>query len=434
MLSRRFGRLMLGVGLLGAATAAGLPHLTHRISTAAVVNADLVRLSAPIAGVADAALPQPGTVLPAGAEVVLVHRLVPEERERFRLAQDLESVRAQIARLEETLAVLAAHEHEVAQRGLRLVAAAEEVLLRERAEAEASRNAARARVAHAAAELAHAEEMQRRGLFAAPRVEAARAAAAAARGEEEALSARIERIEAQIRALAIGVHLRDGYNDVPYSVQQRDRVLMMREAALDRLAEATARERVLAAALAAEEEAARRRSQFAQRIEAPMLVWQRHVAPGAPIGPGEPMLDLVRCDRLYVEVSLPDRAFSAVAPGETARVRLPGGLALEGDVAALRGAGARASRVLAAAELPGEPGARLTVRVALPADAGERLAHPTDGSFCGIGRLAEVSFPAAPTWSPAEIAFGLWRHGKDLVSRLAKSLTPPAAAEPPLVP
>lgn len=434
MLSRRFSRLLLGVGLLGAAAAAGLPHLTHRISTAAVVNADLVRLSAPIAGVADAALPQPGTLLPAGTEVALVHRLVPEERERFRLAQELESVRAQIARLDETLAVLAAHEREVAERGRKLVVAAEEVLLRERAEAEAARTAARARVVRAAADLAHAEELQRRGLFATPRVEAARAAAAAAQAEEDALSARIERIEAQIRALAIGVHLRDGYNDVPYSVQQRDRVLMMREAALDRLAEATARERVLAAALAAEEEASRRRSHFVQRIEAPMMVWQRHVAPGAPVGSGEPVLDLVRCDHLYVEVSLPDRAFGAVAPGETARVRLPGGLALEGDVAALRGAGARASRALAAAELPGEPGARLTVRVALPADAAERLAHPSDGSFCGIGRLAEVSFPAAPAFNPAEIALGLWRHGSDLVSRLAKSLAPPAAAEPATTP
>ena len=430
MLSRRFGRLLLGVGLLGAAAAAGLPHLTHRISTAAVINTDLVRVSAPIPGVADAALPPPGTVLAAGTELPLVHRLVVEERERFRLAQDLESVRAQIGRLQETLAVLASHERDVEERGRRLVTAAEEVLLGERAEAVAARNAARARVAQASADLAYAEEMQRRGLFAAPRVEAARAAAAAARAEEDALSARIERIEAQIRALAIGVHLRDGYNDVPYSVQQRDRVLIMREAALDRLAEAMARERVLVAALAAEEEGARRRAQFVQRIDAPMMVWQRHVAPGAPISPGEPVLDLVRCDQLYVEVSLPDRAFPAVAPGETARVRLPGGLALDGEVAALRGAGARANRALAAAELPGEPGARLTVRVSLPADAAERLAHPSDGSFCGIGRLAEVSFPAAPSFSPTDIAVGLWQRGSALFSRLAKNLATPAAAEP----
>ncbi|MCS6855570.1 MAG: HlyD family secretion protein [Elioraea sp.] len=434
MLSRRFGRILLGLGLIGAAGAAGLPHLTHRISTAAVVNADLIRLSAPLAGVADAALPGPGSVLPAGAELALVHRLVPEERERFRLAQELESVRAQIARLDETLAVLAAHEREVAERGRRLVAAAEEVLLRERAEAVAARGAARARAAQAAADLAHAEDMHRRGLFAAPRVEAARAALAAVQAEEEALTARIERIEAQARALSAGVHLRDGYNDVPYSVQQRDRLLIMREAALDRLAEAQARERVLVAALALEEEAVGRRKLFTQRIDAPMLVWQRHVAPGAPVGAGEVMLDLVRCDRLYVEVSLPDRAFASVGPGETARVRLPGGLALEGEVAALRGAGARASRSLTAAELPGEPGARLSVRVSLPANAAEQLAHPSDGSFCGIGRLAEVSFPATHGWNPAEIALGLWRRGSDLISGLARTFSAPAAAEPASAP
>lgn len=430
MLSRRFGRILLGLALLGAAALAGLPHLTHRISTAAVVNADLVRLSSPIPGLADASLPLAGTVLPAGTELPLVHRLVLDERERFRLAQDLEGVRTQIARLQDTLAVLEAHDREVAERGRRLVAAAGEVLAGERAETLAARGAAQARAAQAAVELAHAEEMHRRGLFAAPRVEAARAGLAAAQAEEAALSARLARVDAQIRALASGVHLRDGYNDVPYSVQQRDRILLMREAARDRLAEAEARQRVLVAALAAEEEAAEKRTRFVHALEAAMLVWQRHVAPGAPVAPGEAVLDLVRCDRLYVEVSLPDRAFAAVAPGERARVRLAGGIGLEGDVSALRGAGARASRTLSAADLPGEPGPRLIVRVALPEYAAERLAHPSDGSFCGIGRLAEVSFPATPAWNPIEFAAGLWRQGAELVARLARSVTSPAAAGP----
>lgn len=427
MMSRRFGRLLLGVGLIGAAGYVGVPHLTHRISTAAVINGELIRLSAPTPGIADPALPTPGTVLAAGTEIPLVRRLVPEERERFRLANELAAVRAQIDRLRRSLAVLEAHEQDVARRGEHLVEAAAEVLLREREEVEAAHEAARARVVQLATEVAHAEEMHRRGLFAATRVEAARAAHAAALAEAQTMTARIARIEAQRRALLAGVHLRDGFNDVPYSVQQRDRILLLRETALDRLAEATARETVLTAAIAMEEVAQGLRERFAHRLEAPMLVWQRHATPAAPVGPGDTLLDLVRCDRMFVEVSLPDRAFASIVPGVVATVRVAGGVVLEGEVSSVRGAGARNRSVLTAAEVPGEAGARLTARVALPQDAADKLAHPSDGSFCGIGRLAEVSFPAAGS-TLQDIASAVWRRTRALAAEIARLFPGPASA------
>jgi hypothetical protein len=126
-----------------------------------------------------------------------------------------------------------------------------------------------------------------------------------------------------------------------------------------------------------------------------MLVWARHVTPGTPVRTGQPVMDLVSCAALAVEVALPDSAFGAIEAGMPAQVLFRGGIALEGRVREVRGAGTRARETPRAALLPGESRPRVAALVALPREAAERLApgeHEAE-SFCGIGRTAEVRFP-----------------------------------------
>lgn len=393
MLTRRSSRVLLGIGLLGAAGYAFAPHLSNRISTAAVVNSEVIRIVAPIDGIADTLLPAPGTALAAGTARPVVRRLVPEDRERHRLAHDLALVRAQIAETRADLAELDAHDAALAQRAALYAQAARDKLAAEIAETRAQQSGAEAAVAQARAERDHTLALRAARHVAQVRVEAAEAALRQAEATVGALAARLERLEVEHRALLAGVHLRDGHNDVPYSAQQRDRVMLQRLALTDRLAEARAREAALAAALAAEEEARRARDRYDLALPHTALVWERHATPGAPVKPGEVLLDLVRCDDLFVEVALPDAAFGALHIGDPARVRLRGGVELEGSVRSIRGAGARSRRTLVAADRPAEHGARLTVEVALPAEAADLIAPEGEGAFCGIGRLAEVAVP-----------------------------------------
>lgn len=393
MLTRRFSRVFLGVSLLGAAGYAFAPHLSNRISTAAVVNSEVIRIVAPIDGVADEQLPGPGVALAAGSVRPVVRRLVAEDRERHRLAHDLALVRAQIAEARQGLAQLDAHDAELARRAALYVEATREKLAAEIAETRAQHAGAQATVAQARAELDHVQALRAARHVAQVRVEAAEAALRQAQATVDALAARLARLDVEHRAVLAGVHLRDGHNDVPYSVQQRDRVMLQRQALTDRLAEARAREVALVAALAAEEAARLDRDRYELSLAHAAIVWERHATPGAPVKPGEVLLDLVRCDDLFVEVALPDTAFGALHVGDTARVRLRGGVELGGTVRSIRGAGARSRKTLLAAERPAEHGARLTVEVALPRDAAGLIAPEGEGAFCGIGRLAEVSFP-----------------------------------------
>lgn len=396
MLARRFSRILLGAGLLGAAGYAFAPHLTNRISTAAVVNTEVVRIVAPIDGLADEALPAPGTVLGAGETRSLVRRLVVEDRELHRLAHDLALVRAQIAETTRGLELLDRHDAALAGRASVHAQAVRDRLAAELAEARAEHAGAEAAIDQARADLAHLRTLFAARHVASVRVEAAEATLRRAHATAEMLAARITRLEVERRAAEAGLQLRDGQNDVPYTVQQRDRVLLERRVLADRLAEAQARETALAAALAAEQEAVAARARYAYTVADDAVVWERHATPGAPVKPGDALLDLVRCDQLFVEVALPEIAYSALAPGQPAHVRLRGEVELEGTIRSVRGAGARSRKSLLAAERPGEHGERLTVEVSLPGDAAQRIA-PEDGiRFCGIGRLAEVSFPTVP--------------------------------------
>ena len=404
MLTRRFSRVLLGLGLLGAAGYAFAPHLSNRISTAAVVNSEVIRIVAPIGGVADERLPAPGTTLAAGGTRPVVRRLVTEDRERHRLAHDLALARAQITEARQGLAQLDAHDAELARRAALHAEAVREKLAAEIAETRAQMAGSDAAVAQAQAERDHVLTLRAARHVAQVRVDAAEAGLRQAQAATEALAARLTRLEVEHRAARAGVQLRDGHNDVPYSIQQRDRVMLQRQALTDRLAEARARETALAAAQAAEDAARLDRDRYELSLGHAAIVWERHATPGAPVKPGEVLLDLVRCDDLFVEVALPDSAFGALASGDPALVRLRGGVELEGTIRSIRGAGARSRKTLLAAERPAEHGARLTVEVALPADAARRITPEGEGAFCGIGRLAEVSFPIGLSPFGADIA------------------------------
>ncbi|WP_439577548.1 HlyD family efflux transporter periplasmic adaptor subunit [Elioraea sp.] len=404
MLTRRFSRVLVGVGLLGAAGYAFAPHLSNRISTAAVVNSEVIRIIAPIDGVADDRLPGPGVMLAAGGSRPVVRRLVVEDRERHRLAHDLALVRAQIVEARHGLVQLDAQDAELARRGALYHEATREKLATEIAETRAGHAGALAAAAQARAELDHVLTLRAARHVAQVRVETAEAALRQAEAAAEVLVARLAGLHVEHRAALAGVHLRDGHNDVPYSVQQRDRVMLQRQVLTERLAEARARESALAAALAAEEAARLDRDRYDLALGHAAIVWERHATPGAPVKPGEVLLDLVRCDDLFVEVALPDTAFGALASGDPAHVRLRGGIELQGSIRSIRGAGARSRKTLLAAERPAEHGARLTVEVALPADASHLMAPEGEGGFCGIGRLAEVSFPADFNPFGAEVA------------------------------
>ena len=392
--------------LIAVATWTFTPYVTHRVAASAFVNSELIRVTAPFAGRLAQVLPRQGVLFANSTQMTLVEALSPDRRHLLDLDRQY---------------ALAKESGELARRQLQEVAALDEEL---RKRAEAFRLQTVDRIAHetleAEAERAGclAEVRQRRevgsrmqmltksGFASEIRSAEVLATQEAAATRCEVASARIGRIQVELEAARKGVFLRDGSNDVPYSQQQRDRLVLRRQELQTLALQDSARAAQLAAEIAAERDRMARLDSYNIDLPAAHVVWSTAASPGSAVTEGQILLDLADCEHRFVAVELPERDFEQIKTGDVAAVRLVGSDEWkQGLVRQVRGSAARSDDRLFAAQVPsgGSPGT-ITVEVSLPPDATE-----ADGSsFCGIGRLADVRF-RRPFINVATLVIEGWR-------------------------
>lgn len=379
-------RLALATGMAALGLWAFAPYVTSEVGGEAYVNAPIIRMASPIAGMVATDLPPPGTALarPRTARLVTA---------RLRDTGPLAALKGQRA------ALIAARD--LARRQIAELTAADARLASRSAQfgrAASARLTATTRAAHEA--LAGCEAEAAEAVLQRDRIEALaaqrfatftqrdrlRAQAAATARRCAALKDQADALAIETQAAGSGLYLAGAAMDAPYGDQQRDRLLLRRQELESVAADAEARLAELAVQIAAEEERLARASAFDAVLPASTVVWSQPAPKGTTVAPGSSLIELADCRRRYVEVTLPERRMEAVLPGETVQVRLIGGSAwLDGRVASVAGAAARRDGAMLAAN-PDKDARELTVRVALPPPAS--LARR-----CDVGRLAEVRFP-----------------------------------------
>jgi hypothetical protein len=160
------------------------------------------------------------------------------------------------------------------------------------------------------------------------------------------------------------------------------------------------------------------------------VVWKESGSAGMTVVPGDVLMQMVNCEQRFIEVTLPERLFGDIAPGDIATVQLKGdGRTVTAPVTAVLGAGAKFDHPLLAAAVPETEPDHLRVLISLARiDLGD-----TAGNFCQVGRSAEVRI--------ARRDFDLLRRGIGSVSGwiagafgTARASASPAPAEPRLRP
>ncbi len=385
---RRFVRLSLAVILLGTAAWTLSPYVTHRVAASAFVNSQLLRVTAPFSGQVSQNMPRKGVFLKSSQSLTLVEPLSPDRRR----LQDLE--------LQFTLAKSAG---ELAQRQLREISKldgelGERIEAYQRARVEQiDREAKEAEAEHAGcvAELRQRHDVVSRfgtlaenGLASQIRSAEAQALQQVTSTRCDIMEARMSRIQVELDSARKGLFLRDGSSDVPYSQQQRDRLILRRQELESLALQETARSSQLAAEIDAERDRMTRLDNYQIVLPAGYVVWSTTASPGSSVTEGQAILDLADCEHRFVAVEIPERDFEQISMGDKVAVRLLGGDDWrEGRVQQIRGSAARADDRLFAAQVPSAGPGTITVEVTLPSDD----ATQTDGAnSCGIGRLAEV--------------------------------------------
>jgi multidrug resistance efflux pump len=384
----RLVRIVLGICLLAAAGAIYVPDILFATSSEAIVNARIVTLAAPIDGRAIEAPPPEGTVVAAAAPLLTIENPTVD---RSRL-QDLESTRtktrADLTGVKRLAATLTTQLGTLDNQMVAYQAATVSRLQLAARESEAEAMAARATAAEARADLERKRLLGAKEYVSRAVLDRAEQAAVRAEADSERAELAARRTAQELDAAQRRIYVAHDRNDVPYSQQRTDELLV-------RIAEASAQEATLSARLTqldeqVAEETARAASLAHAEVRAPMpgVVWRPLVAAGSTVARDAELMTLIDCSNLYVTASFSARHFDDLRPGGHTIVRLLSSDArYAGTVVDVRAMQRSAAEERFAAPLPKLDGSQILAIIRL--DEPKTLASE---KYCNVGRRVEVRF------------------------------------------
>lgn len=385
-------RISLAVALIGLGIWAFLPHVTYRIGTSAFVNAELMHVTAPIAGRLSPDLPRKGDFIDHQRSVALVETLSPDRRHLLDLEQQ-QSVAAKRADLaSRQLAEVKDLDRDLAERMQSYRDGMIQRLGHEIGEVEAETTGCQAEARQRNDVGSRMQQLAQLGISSQIRSAEALASREATSTRCQMADARLKRLNAELTSAQNGVFLRDGTNDVPYSQQQRDRLVLRRQELESEALQNSSRSTQLDGEISEERSRLERLGHYDLSLPRNHVVWSVAASPGATITEGQTVFDLADCTHRFIAVELPEREFERIQAGDQAYVRLIGSEDWKtGQVRQIRGSAARVDDRLLAARVPNPDPDSITVEIALPSD---ETANDRNG-FCDVGRLAEVRFQRA---------------------------------------
>jgi multidrug resistance efflux pump len=388
----RHVRLLVAFMLLALSAWAFLPHVAFRIASTAFVNAELVRVTAPMAGRLVRDLPRKGDMIDHTVTVSLTETMAPDRRHLLDLEQQSAVAKDREELAKQQLVEVATIDRELenrtdAYRNGMVLRLSQEIV-----EAEAEKTGCLAEVVQRRDIGARMGELVKSGYASQIRSAEASATQEANAARCEMTDARIARFKIELAAAQNRVFLRDGANDVPYSQQQRDRLVLRRQDLQTEMLQQRSHAVQLETEIAEERHRLDRISHSDLLLPADHVVWSVSASPGSTVTEGQNILDLANCARRFVVVDLPERDFERVKAGDSPSVRLIGSDEWrQGKVRRVLGSAARTDDRLLAAQIPRGTLSSIAVEVELAQEDSD-----TDrNSFCNVGRMAEVRFQRA---------------------------------------
>ncbi|HEV7321422.1 MAG TPA: HlyD family efflux transporter periplasmic adaptor subunit [Ensifer sp.] len=405
ILNHRVTRISVGLLLLVLAVVVLLPGLTGFTSLDGTVNARFAAINAPIDGEIGQAPPRIGTPVAEGETLLTIgnervnrailaslhaesktatDRVIALERER----NELIALRDQLA---ERLEVFKTATIASVERELRILQKRVEV--------------SRAQDSAAKVDLDRRQELEAKGIFARKMVEAAEAAGAATGGEVEISHLSLELLEQRLAALRQGIFVvGDGQNDVPYSRQRQDEVIVRINDLNTRIAENRTRADETKRQML--EEQKRVRSLELADIASPFggVVWSRNVVNGSNVILNNELMRILDCRELFVDILVPEVDYDEIYPGREAEIRLLGrSEVFKGKVQAVKGSSAVVEKDNLAAKEPEADERDAQIRIQLLPSA----LNSDFGNFCQVGRTAQVRI-SKHSFQLARWIKGLW--------------------------
>ncbi|MBB6486836.1 HlyD family secretion protein [Rhizobium lusitanum] len=389
--NHRITRVTVGLLLLALAIAVSLPAITGYTSRDGTVNARLALINAPIDGVISGEPAKVGVAVKSGDTLAEINNqrvnravLASLEAERNTARDRVTSLRKEredLTQLREQLAT----RMEVFKQATISNLEREVEILRKRVEVSQAQDLA------AQVDLDRRKELESKGILTQRMVDAARAAGAATGGEVEVSNLTVDQLQQRLDAVRKGIFVfGDGQNDVPYSRQRQDEVIVHISDLNSRIAENETRATEIEKQLT--EEGIRVSSLESAAATAPFdgVVWSRNVVNGSNVVLNNELMRILDCRELFVDILLPEVDYDEIYPGLVAQVRLLGRSdVFKGTVVSVKGSSAATDTDSFAASLPVSSQRNARIRVLLEPS----FMNGDFQNFCQVGRTVQVRFP-----------------------------------------
>jgi hypothetical protein len=386
--SRR-ARLLLAITLIGIGAWTFIPHVAYRIAPTAFVNAELVRVAAPMAGRLSRDLPRKGDIIEQAVTVNLTETLSPDRRHFLDLEEQMTVAKERANLAKRQLAEITELDGKLELRAQSYQSGMVERIGQEIVEAEAEKTGCLAEVNQRRDVGSRMEQLVKSGLASPIRTAEAFATREATVTRCEVANAKIERFKIERNSALTGVFLRDGANDAPYSQQQRDRLFLRRQELETEILQQSSRQAQIVAEIAGERNRLEQTGRSDVLLHADHVVWSVAASPGSSVTEGQTILDLADCAHRFVVVDLPEREFEQNKTGETSADRLIGSDHWkQGHIRRILGSADRKDDRLLAAQIVRPASSSIAVEVELLQEGSSAERN----SFCNIGRMAEVRF------------------------------------------
>lgn len=356
-----------------------------------VVNAKLVTIQAPISGQLVRAIPDVGEPVSAGS---IVTRITDDTEPQALLAQldgEYQLLRSRKTALVEKLSTLNGLRRELGERVREMVTGSMESLHYKMLEAAARQKGWMSVVKERDLSLARQKTLFADGHVAKARVEEAESLLEQAQQEVERARADEERYRKESGALEKGVFVGDGQNDVPYSQQRLDEVVLAIADLNVQLTETNGRMASLEKQLRDESARAGRRESMLVRSPIDGLIWRRMATELATVTKNNDLAKILDCSDIRIEVPVDESLSDRMEIGAVVSVRLQGSPeTFEGIISGVIGTRAVSPELEYAALPPLLKKDEVLLVVNIP-DSGFEDRPET---FCNVGRRAEVSIPS----------------------------------------
>ncbi len=195
----------------------------------------------------------------------------------------------------------------------------------------------------------------------------------------------------QINAIRDGISVNaDGRSDYPGQKQKMDDIQMKLNDISSRIEEYKVKLNNIDTVKTAEVERINLLS--TRKVDSPVngTIWRLFSAQGTFVEQNTPIMEVLDCSNVFVDVALPERLFEKIKPGQKAYIKLNGSSKeIEGTTAYVRG-GSIDPRV--AGLMVGLPNVQRQREIQVLVKFEESDLKQIDGDFCHVGRTGQVRF------------------------------------------